>query len=708
MFVAGGAVQAGGGVYLERDADRELLQRCRAGDFTYILTSRQMGKTSLMYRAAERLADEGIRPVIVDLTELGAQTTAEQWYRGFLLLVQEQLGLRSSASEWWHAHADLAYAQRLTRYLREVALVERSERLVVFVDEIDTTLRLDFTDDFFAAIRFLYQSRAADPALHRISFVLIGVATPNDLIKDTARTPFNIGHRIDLDDFSPRDAAALAAHLALPPEAGGGVMTSILRWTGGHPYLTMRVLRSLAESPPAAWTPAAVDARVHDLFFGPGGESDTNLQFVRDMLTKKAFNREAVLREYERVRGGARVPDRDLDQIASWLKLSGVVRRQDGTLRVRNAIYQRVFDERWAREHRRLNINWRRRLARAAAALLVLTVALTIPLAMYAWWQKDAAESERRQAEIQRDAAERERERAEAQLLITQENLAVARDAVEKLREFNPKAAEALSVELAGARKVADAELKKLNDEREALRGERDQARQALATTTRENEALRQKLAQLSAPVKTSQPAEPPVTVPSVLKMQAADAQSVLERAGLRPRLAELTAAPDRGTVIRQLPEPGTSVGRGTIVSFSVSTGPPPVIAAAGTSDDALQLLRSLERYRAGYETLDPNAIRAVYPSADVEGLRKAFEEFRTARYALSVAVGGISISEDRQTATVTAFENYEPVGRIVSPPPRSGVVIFNMRRVGNAWTIQSVTATAQSAPAAPSSLKAR
>jgi hypothetical protein len=34
--------------------------------------------------------------------------------------------------------------------------------------------------------------------LQRISFVLIGVATPNDLIKDAARTPFNIGRRIEL------------------------------------------------------------------------------------------------------------------------------------------------------------------------------------------------------------------------------------------------------------------------------------------------------------------------------------------------------------------------------------------------------------------------------------------------------------------------------------------------------------------------------
>jgi hypothetical protein len=36
--------------------------------------------------------------VIIDLTELGAQTTADQWYKGFLLLIQEQLGLQASAS----------------------------------------------------------------------------------------------------------------------------------------------------------------------------------------------------------------------------------------------------------------------------------------------------------------------------------------------------------------------------------------------------------------------------------------------------------------------------------------------------------------------------------------------------------------------------------------------------------------------------------
>ena len=121
---------------------------------------------------------------------------------------------------------------------------------MIFVDEIDTTLRLDFTDDFFTAIRFLYQLRAAEPTLQRLSFVLIGVATPGDLIKDVARTPFNIGHRIELTDFTARRSPALTTHLPVPEPLDRDLVAWTMRWTGGHPYLTLRTIRSLAESPP--------------------------------------------------------------------------------------------------------------------------------------------------------------------------------------------------------------------------------------------------------------------------------------------------------------------------------------------------------------------------------------------------------------------------------------------------------------------------
>ena len=193
-FVAGGTVQAGGGVYIPREADQELLALCRSGAFAYVLTPRQMGKSSLMVQTANDLKEKGIRPVTVDLTTIGTQLDTEAWYLGLLTTICRQLNLLRELMKWWQAHKHLGVTQRLTQFIEEVMLREISERIVIFVDEIDTTLNLKFTDDFFIAIRAFYLARAENPEFARLSFVLFGVATPSDLIRNPQRTPFNIRH----------------------------------------------------------------------------------------------------------------------------------------------------------------------------------------------------------------------------------------------------------------------------------------------------------------------------------------------------------------------------------------------------------------------------------------------------------------------------------------------------------------------------------
>jgi hypothetical protein len=178
IYTVGGTVQTGGGLYIPRAADQELLSLCRAGAFAYVLTARQMGKSSLMERTAEQLAEGGIRPVIIDLTEIGTQVTPEAWYLGLLVRIGDELELEADVARWWSDRAHLGLTQRLTSFFREVLLAEVEERVVIFVDEIDTTQSLDFTDDFYAAIRYLYNARAHVPAFERLSFVLIGVARP--------------------------------------------------------------------------------------------------------------------------------------------------------------------------------------------------------------------------------------------------------------------------------------------------------------------------------------------------------------------------------------------------------------------------------------------------------------------------------------------------------------------------------------------------
>jgi len=84
IFTVGGTVQASNGLYISRRADVELLAHCRAGDFAYVLTPRQLGKSSLMVRTAARLQEEGVGVAVLDLTATGQNLDAEQWYDGLI------------------------------------------------------------------------------------------------------------------------------------------------------------------------------------------------------------------------------------------------------------------------------------------------------------------------------------------------------------------------------------------------------------------------------------------------------------------------------------------------------------------------------------------------------------------------------------------------------------------------------------------------
>jgi AAA-like domain/WD domain, G-beta repeat len=397
IYTVGGTVQARGGLYLPRKADAELLALCRAGTFAYVLTSRQMGKSSLMVHTAERLAEGDIHTVIINLTQLGIQLTAAEWYLGFLTLIADSLMLETDVISWWQVHAHLGVTQRLTRFLQEVGLAEGKTPVVIFVDEIDTTLNLPFTDDFYAAIRYLYNARALVSEYQRLSVVLIGVATPSDLISDPQRTPFNIGQRVDLTDFTFEKALPLADGLSLPPDKTRDVLHRVLHWTGGHPYLTQRLCYALAEQKRESWSEADVDNVVTSTFFGEKSEQDHNLRFVRDMLTKRAPSPMSVLATYREIHSGRHpVHDEEQSLVKAHLKLSGIVRREQDTLRVRNPIYAEVFDQRWVQEH--WPVNWIKRIPPAVLGLIASLLVIVVLLAMFARTQQQLAQQQQEAA----------------------------------------------------------------------------------------------------------------------------------------------------------------------------------------------------------------------------------------------------------------------------------------------------------------------
>lgn len=395
IYTVGGTVQAGGGIYIPRKADEELLALCRASEFAFILSSRQVGKSSLMVRTARQLEGENIRSVIIDLSSIGVNISADEWYLGILNEVANTLELQADIFGWWADRAALSPATRLTNFLRDVLLKEVSEPVVLFFDEIDSTLSTPFSsDDFFAALRAIYNARSTVADFKRLSFVLIGVATPSDLISDSARTPFNIGRRVELTDFTREELNPLAEGLG---ENAAQVLDWVFGWTNGHPYLTQRLCAYLArrrlesdrsasrlrgvgdESAKSgreafALQQETVESAVKDLFLGEKGMEDNNLQFVRDMLLERAADKTGVLKIYGQVIQDKKpVEDDEQSLNKSHLKLSGVVRRRQVNLRISNLIYQNVFNSSWVKEH----------LPRLERRTLIVAMGITTVLALF-------------------------------------------------------------------------------------------------------------------------------------------------------------------------------------------------------------------------------------------------------------------------------------------------------------------------------------
>jgi WD40 repeat protein len=384
FYVTGGTLRADAPSYVLRDADRELLAALVEGQYCYVLTSRQMGKSSLMARAASLLRDSGTTAVILDLTALGQNLTPEQWYEGLLVRLGRGIDLEDELDDFWDDHDSLGPMQRWVAALEQVVLAQTDGPVVIFVDEIDVVQSLPFsTNEFFAGIRECFTRRTENDLFGRLAFCLIGVATPSDLIDDVRVTPFNVGQRIELADLREEDALPLAGGLGRDDEHARGLLRRVFYWTNGHPYLTQRLSQAVALDQ-SVTDARGVDRVCSELFFSERAhEQDPNLQFVRNqMLGRDAVDIVGVLALYGGVLAQRSLPHDGTNPLADLLELAGVVAVSDGQMSVRNRIYARVFDRAWIldnmpdAEARRQKAAYRKGILRATAIATVVVVAI--------------------------------------------------------------------------------------------------------------------------------------------------------------------------------------------------------------------------------------------------------------------------------------------------------------------------------------------
>ena len=136
FFAIGGTLPTDAPSYLKRQADEELTAALIAGTYTFVLDSRQKGKSSLIGRVIGALNARGIRTAKLDLQRFGSNVTIEQWYAALLNAVASQLGCKDEAFQYWSQHQDLGPMARWVGFL-EQTLQGTTAPIVIFVDEVD-------------------------------------------------------------------------------------------------------------------------------------------------------------------------------------------------------------------------------------------------------------------------------------------------------------------------------------------------------------------------------------------------------------------------------------------------------------------------------------------------------------------------------------------------------------------------------------------
>ena len=240
----GGALPLQSHLYITRPADEEFCHAiARRDSIVLVKGPRQVGKTSLLARGLQEARNLGATDLLIDFQQFNS--TAFETTKTLLLAIAEliagQLELTPSPQEVWKEC--LSPNMNFEAYLRREVFAKTSSHMVWGLDEVDRLFSFKYAGEIFGLFRSWHNRRALRPnePWHRLTLTIAYATEAHLFITDLNQSPFNVGTRLALEDFTLEQVSDLNQRYGGPlrSEAEAARLHGLL---GGHPYLTQRGL----------------------------------------------------------------------------------------------------------------------------------------------------------------------------------------------------------------------------------------------------------------------------------------------------------------------------------------------------------------------------------------------------------------------------------------------------------------------------------